>query len=740
MKKVFILIMSLVFLVASVPTNCFAETKAAVTGGASEDIVADSPSATEPTDQTLESAIKAAKEKITIPEEYSEFDYYFDNMYSGSSWSLTWRNPTTDATIQVTCDENNHITSYYKYGYENNKTGVAKYLKSELKPTAESFIKQVAPEVADNLKLVDISYESYSGDYSYSYQRYQNDVDFSDNTVSVSVNSITGEVTYFNAYWTYDATVPSATTKITKNDASALIKKNMNMKLVYKSDYSSYYGENATSKAFLVYEPTEYYLSVDAKTGEIYTTNNEVVDSSGYNYTEEAAAYEYDKTSDVSSGLTDDEISKVEDLQNLISKEKAIKTVAKNKYLYLDENLTQCSATLNKNYTDNGKEEYVWNVTLNDPREVNYETDTDTYRGYAYATVDATTGKILSFFSSVKSNYDDVNQKWNSVKVKYDNAEGQKILEKFLKTQMKDRFANSVLVDATDDYVAFYKKDVPVYGGYLYQYNRVNEGIEYEGNSIYGSVDGVTGKIYSFGSYWEDNITFESPEGVISADKAMEYYLSNEDYGLKYEVNQIGKYDYYDILNSSIEYEIRLVYRSDIYPEYISPFTGEQLDYYGKAYTEAQPYEYKDVDHSEINRNILLLSDMNIGFEGENFLPNQNITIGEIYSVLSNAGYWTPTTDQADSTDLITREVLAQTLINWLGLENMSKLNVYDTGYNDEAAIDSNYFGAVALAKGLGIMMGDSSNNFNPKQFVTRADAVTIILNYITAQRMGIFY
>ena len=36
----------------------------------------------------------------------------------------------------------------------------------------------------------------------------------------------------------------------------------------------------------------------------------------------------------------------------------------------------------------------------------------------------------------------------------------------------------------------------------------VNEGIEYPYNYLYGSVDGVTGKIYSFGSYWNENVEF----------------------------------------------------------------------------------------------------------------------------------------------------------------------------------------------------------------------------------------
>jgi hypothetical protein len=64
---------------------------------------------------------------------------------------------------------------------------------------------------------------------------------------------------------------------------------------------------------------------------------------------------------------------------------------------------------------------------------------------------------------------------------------------------------------------------------------------------------------------------------------------------------------------------------------------------------------------------------------------------------------------------------------------------IYTTGYDDEFNISKQYLGAVAIAKGYGLMGADTGNNFNPKDSVTRAEAVHLIMNFINIQRQGIY-
>ncbi len=761
MKRLLAMLLCGVILSSSVPMySDAADTTTTAEAVAPEIIKKEDPSSStiEPTTSGLEAAILAVKEKITIPKEYSVFNYYFNegSYYSDSYWSLNWSTSNYSSNIQVNCDKDNHITYFYQYDYSEKAAGVAKFLKSELKDKADAFIQQIAPDTLNKLEYIDATYESvYSGNYVYNYQRRNNGVVLPENKVSVAVNSVSGKVAYASVNWLYNEKMPSSKATITKEQAANIIKENMQMKLVYRSDYYGIYDAkgNRATKAFLVYEPTLSYISIDAKTGKVYLTKSEWVTTNTSNQAKEESA---STAADMDKGtgsltLTEEEIAKIQELKNLISKDKAIDIITGNSSLYLENTLKSYSASLTKTEDANGKASYVWNVTLRDPREVDYSKDTDLYRAYASATVDASTGKILSFYSSMKGYYDDITKTYETVKINYNKEKSRDILEKFLQKQIKNRFDNSILVNETDGYVAFYKNEEPIYGGYNYQYNRVNEKIEYAYNNIYGSVDGVTGKIYSFGTYWDDSIVFESTKGAMTADQAMDYYLGNDGFGLKYEINVVNKYDSkYEILDSyydyneaySVDYEIRLVYHPDVNPGFISPFTGEQLNYNGEVYKKGATYSYSDIENTEANRNILLLADMNIGFDGGKFFPDQSITVSEINVLLQNVGYGYGYTTQEDNKakNLVTREEIAGLFINKLGLEKMSKLaGIYTTGYADEKDIDANYLGAVALCKGFGIMKADANNNFKAKSNVTRYDAVGLILNFIAAQRNSIY-
>lgn len=758
MKRLYAVMLSGLLVASSVPMNSTASELDATMDISPIAIKAEDPASSkvEPTEKGLEEVIKAIKSKITVPSEYSEFDYYFYNSgtYTNAFWYLTWRIPNENSYIQVNCDANSHITYFYHYDNAKDKEGVVKYLKSELKETAEKFITKLEPQAVGRLKLLSSEYEgSYSGNYAFHYQRVENGVPFPENTIDIQVNSISGEVSGATVNWIYGVSIPSKETKLTLEEATKLIKENMKMKLVYRSDYYNIYKEGGyePQKAFLVYEPSERYISVDAKTGDVYLKKSEWVDT-GADYTNEKEEAATDSASGAASrALTEEEIAKIKELNGLISKSNAIKKVTSNSYLYLDSNLKSYSATLSKTVNASGDASYVWNVELNDPREINYETDTDLYRAYAYAVVDAKTGKILSYHASVKNYYDEKNQKWETVKIPYSKESGKVTLEKFLNSQIENRFKNSVFTSQNDDYVVYYTKDnTPVYGGYSYQYNRVNEGIEYPYNSIYGSVDGVTGKIYSYSSNWNDDVVFESPKGIISADKALDFYLGKEGYGLQYEINVINKLDtkypmtkeYYDLSDAySVEYEIRLVYHPEVNPYYISPFTGEQLENSGEVYKKDAAYTYKDIDSIDNRHNILLLSDMNIGFEGDYFLPEKEITQGELIAILNKVGFgYVGATDESSKNEPITKEEAAQAIIDLLGMKKVSALEgIYKTGYADEEMISKKYLGAVAIAKGLGLMDAASENYFKPQDNVTRSEAVDLIMNFITVQKKGIY-
>lgn len=710
-------------------------------------------------EEGLESAIMAVKAKIKIPKEYSEFNYYYYGSSAASDiyWSLNWASPKDYSYIEVSLDKDYNFVYYSNYDGASRTKGIPSYLKRELKDEAEDFIRQIAPDIYPNLDFVEANYNGiYSNTYSYHFQRKENNVIFPDNTVTVRVDAETGKIKSASIEWLRNAKIPPANTKLSKEEAAILIGQNLNMNLTYKINYFHTYnkGKNElVKKAFLVYEPDIGYISIDANSGEVYLNRSQWVEKTSDDMKADTAVKEsQEEAKDAGAMLTEEEISKIRELESLISKEKAIEIVTTNPYLYIDENLLTYSVTLNKSYTANDKDNsYVWNIILRDEKPIDYSKDQDHFRAYANATVDAKTGKILSFKANLRSNYDSQTGTWNPIEVKYDRKYGQDVFEKFLNDQVKKYFTMTKLVDQRYDYVAYYKEgNVPVYGGYSYQYNRYNEGVEFPYNGINGAVDGVTGKIYYYNINWDHDIIFESPKNAMTPKEAFDHYISKDGFDLLYEINIINQYDpnyksnnpYYDYSDIySVSYEIRLVYRPDIYPTYICPFTGKQLNASGEVYKETEPYLYKDIADIPINYEILLLADMNIGFEGDNFNPDSAITEGEMHLLLEELGYWTSDRDLvSESKKLITKEMAAYDLIKRLGLEKVAKIKgIYKTGYSDEDDISPDYLGAVALAKGLNLFPAQDDNKFNPKDYIRRREAVSLILNLIKAERDNIY-
>lgn len=702
---------------------------------------------TEPTDKKLESVIKVVKAKIFIPKEMNKFDYYYNtqNAYENSYWYLNWSNEDYSQNITVCVDQNENIISY---NFNDNKGGrsTPKYLKSELQSTAMDFIKKIAPKVADKIELVKAeSYGSYNSQYVYTFRRVENKIPMPDNAVTVGVNFETGVVTSYDLNWLFDVKVPSADVKISEKEAAEKLGKKVTMKLSYQNAYETDEKGNTTVKAFLVYQPELSYASVNAKTGEIYTTQNQWVSTSKNESTKEAAADTAGR-----GGLTEEEIEKIEDLKGLISKDKAIKAVTGNTSLLLDKNAKSVSAHLYK-YRDyyyisenkDAEDRYVWNINFSDPREVNSEKGGDTYRAYARATVDAKTGKLISFSSSVKDSYYNGLEGKELPKIKYSKKQGQTILESFLKNQIPNLFENSVLSANEGSYVIGFKGEKEIYGGYYYNYDRVHEKINYSYNGIYGAVDGITGKIYEFSYNWDENIQFESPKNIISPEKAYEYYSTMDTFGLIYEINNIHSYNdkakvQEQVDGYSVKSEIRLVYRNDLYPPYVSPFTGKQLDNDGKEYkANAGNYSYSDISGHKSEKNILLLAELGVGFEGGKFLPDQAITGKELNEFLTKLNYYyNKQYELSSNNSSITRIDAAKFTVQILGYDNIAKLKgVYNTAFVDQSQITESNIGYAALAYGLKLINTNDRNEFRPNEKLTRAEATDMVLALLSANK-----
>jgi len=679
----------------------------------------------EDTSENLTQVIKTVKKKITIPSQLSKFDYSYNaNSYNGEdTWSLNWYTEDGSRNISVQCDTEGNIISFYAY-QEKSENYVPKYLKADLKSKADKFLKKVAPDISGKVRYVndDTAYYYASGRYNYVYQRVENGIPMPDNRIVIGVNYETGTVTSYYTNWLFHAEIPSAETKISKEEAAKKLGKALNIKLAYKNAYTTDSNGKGKIKAFLVYVPENSSVSVDAKTGEVYTTKNELFYAASE---EKASGGTYDRSTNSSdSGLTKEELSKVSENKGLISKETAIKTITGNKNLLLSGSLKSITASLyQRNYYDNNESAYVWCVDLSDPKEGS--------GAYASATIDAKTGKIISFYSNGN------NAGNGKAEKKYSKEQGQKIFEEFLKEQIPDKFKNAVLSKEDDVYRITEEENSS--GNYYYNYNRVNEGIEYIYNRIYGAVDSKSGKISDFSYYWTNNVTFESPKNIISAKDATELYLANESYHLVYEVNSVPFNQDSKDSSYKVDNKVRLVYRTDLYPANISPFTGKQLDENGNEYVPpSEMYKYKDISNTASARNIRLLAEIGIGFKGGEFKPDIPITTKELTEFISQAGiyYNSGKYKLANDSSAITRVEAAKFAVQILGYEEVAKIKgIYAPNFKDQDQISSEDLGYVALAQGLNLVTANSNNEFRPKDKLTRAEAADLIIAMLSIEK-----
>lgn len=695
--------------------------------------------------EDLQKAIINVKSKIMVPEELTEFSYnYVENNYTMIPyWNLVWRDKDYNSNITVRCDNDGNIF-YYNIRNSKEEIGGPKYLKEELLNNAKESIRKLVPSICDNIVFDKAVFNGvYSGTYTYNFIRCENGINMPDNIVSVSLRYDTGDIRSFSTNWVYNVEIPSNEIKITKEQAKLKIGENVKMSLEYRNKTEEVNGRKVT-KAYLVYVPDKTYFAVDAKTGELYDTHDEFYSMAEYNSTNKVMGSLGMATDSAESiKFTEKELEKIEEMKGLISKDEAVRIITGEESFYIDENAKAVNASLTTRYDYLNDEEigYVWNVNISDPRDVDYQ-EKNPYRAYISAQVDAKSGKILSFHSNMPGRYDEESNEWKTINVKYSNNECRKVFEDFINKTEPDMFKNTKLSNKYGNgYVLKVVDDKNIYGGYTYSYVRYNEGVEYEYDSINGAVDGVTGKIYSYGTDWTDEIVFESPKDAISEKEAYNAYVDNEGFELAYEINNKhyieenkeskDYYDYNDLY--LLDKEVRLVYRTNISPAIISPFTGKQLDYNGEIFEDMDEKEYNDISGYWAERDIRLITDLNVNFDGDNFMPAKNITEKEFLDMINKLGYYVSNENEEEQGTLTKLDAIKM-IIDSLGLSKVAEIKgIYKIEFNDIKEIEEEAIGYVALANGLGIIGGDNLGKLNPNKSVTRAEAVVMALNLINS-------
>ena len=690
--------------------------------------------------EKLERVTLIVKETLGIDDNYTQFSGELTEYEGAGYWDLYWSNDTESLT--VTADANGKVLRYncysddiyiydYFYGYA---PVLPETSPDDAMPAAQAFLEKVlgAGETA--------SFDPYESGY------YTNDVDgymFTGDVLLsglkspisfyVQVNTLDMRVNSFyrsDSYNQYSGDVPSSQAAVSADTAAALLAETVEMRLQYVLEGN---GQTAVLQYLPIYNGD--YI-VDAQTGELIELNalyNDLFKGNYYGREEQTSDAE---AVDGGYELSEVEQEAVDGLEGVYSKEELDDAVRAMSELGVGEDYTvqSVSYTVNKE-TDEVSGQLLYTAAITDEAVLEARFP-DTYSEmetsgeinpiylYKYITVDAFTGKLISLYSYT-SGSDDT------------SVLGAEELEAKAASFMEKYFSETYAQSAVND------GDSSVEDGYIVYSNVVND-IFFPQNSAFISVNTYDGTIDSFSLSWTEDVQFDSASGIVSADTASAAYIACFDTLLQYievPVEADGAYAY--------SYALKLAYRYDAQQSVtgIDAKTGEAI--IAGAADESQPLVYDDIQDAYGKNQIEALARYGIGFSGTSFKPTAQLTqkdalilflsaVGnssededDLYRLAYNYNFLTE--DERDPERLMTRAQLVKMLIGATEYGPAAELeDIYVCGFKDDAQIPSAVYGYVAIAKGLGVVQGDSYNNFNPNNIVTRQDAAIILFNFMS--------
>lgn len=647
-----------------------------------------SVSAEEMSDE-LKSVIIAVKEKINIPDEYSEFDYSYDNVNGYKRYSLEWvkkekseENGTyiyNPEIIKIITDEKGSII-YYAVSKNYEEVSISKQkTKQECIKAAEDFIKMIMPDTYSEYKY---DKNDYIDSSMCIFKRYKNNVSVEFNDIVVIVNKQNLDIIGFglmNSEY-FDSVFDKTDEVINKDKAIDYYLDYADYKPKYQFSYDFYTKEK---KVFLAYGKSDFgNRAVDAKTGDIIDISfGEKIDRDSYGYNKEMME-EVDAGAGDSERLSEEEIKKIEAAGNLISKETALEEIKKA----VPENIKFKDAeytSLSKNLMEDG-DEYIWNISFEN----------------GYASINAKTKEIISFYS-----YDE-----------YDiGTEEEEMISE--KRQTAARELIKKLAAEKADKVELSEKSSSNYE--LVFVRKVN-GYEFPANNISIIFD-KNDKIVSYSCSWYKSVKFPDDGKLIDRKEAFS------------KIRNSGGFDLgYNISDENQEKKVVLTYcLKDI--EKISPYidakTGKELDYNGSEYkSEVDAFEsYPDIVGHWCEKFVNSLRENNIYIKRKMFMPDEKITKKELLNY-----YATGFSDEirkiyTNNNEFITRREMCGVISYTLDYKMLTdKENLFKNVFTDVEETDEG-FGDMAAANAMGIITADKDGKFYPDREITNAEAAKII-------------
>lgn len=715
-------------------------------GAPAEPVLAEAPApgaavAEAPPDQNAGERLTAVTELVKKAlnldtSEYAEFYGELNESALAPTWSLMWEGEGVSLRVEAT--EDGKVLSYHSGGstaYSSTSNPYAPKFpegdREKARRAASNFVNRLLSDGET------VTMEDQGGDrlgmtsYRFSGDILLNGVP-AGMSCSVTVRCKDNTVTSFNRYdlsGSVIGEIPSVQAAVPAGDAGQTLRGTFKLKLEYQLPEDS-------KRAVLRYrsdEDDEYY--VDAQSGELVnlTELREAVDEDGGTYFNTADAPAADMAAmkeESAGGMSAAEQAGAAKLEGVLSREdldgkaRAIKALGLDKYVL---------STVN--YQVSREEDGKVVAILRYGRQV---------RGASWrrtVNLDAKTGALESVWSSAW-------QPDEPEKLTVDASAAKKTAESFLKAQCQGPFGKSELYDSTETLDS--KRDLQ----FSYTYAQKVNGYFFPENTITVDVDATDGSIAAYSKNFDESVTFESPNGILTMDQALDAWLAAYDVKLQYIQVPVAvdysqpEYMPFEALGIKYLNQLVLGYRTERedYLAGIDAKTGEPVA--PSWMSEDGKLRYSDIEGHWAQAKLEELARYGVGYSGGEYRPNDELTQLDFLVLLLSADGWR--FEPSDKIDQIYDAAYSRGLLKKEDRDEKARLTRMDTvrllldatGYGPVAQIPGIYqisfddaqdippvdCGYAALAQGLGIV---TNRLFQPSEIPTRAQAAVMLYNLL---------
>ena len=318
-----------------------------------------------------------------------------------------------------------------------------------------------------------------------------------------------------------------------------------------------------------------------------------------------------------------------------------------------------------------------------------------------------------------------------------------------LKELWPDQLAKTEVYSSTE---ASYISD-----SFSFTFCQKENGYFYPGNSLSVGVDAATGAVMSFSKSFDDTVTFESPEGMISEEEALKIWAESFPVEFGYQevpvaLDLLGDevmplrndgYTYYNALKPGYVYGAR-----DGWYSGVNAIGGTLA---GSAYTEEAPMAYDDISGHWAEDILNRLALYEVGWQGGKAMPDEALTqLAYLELLASSEGYHYSAEDadslyqyavrrgflieeERDEDKIVIRGEMVKMLLDSLGYKDFAGFQgIFRCDFTDAGEIPEELMGYAALSQALGLVDGGDTGAFGADMPATRVQAAALLWKYMS--------